>query len=242
MNTNIIESLYEQEIMAQHINYFILESNYTTLLEADGNKSFKEKIKDLIHKVVEAVKKFFTETLPKAYQFITMQMSKLNPIGKRTTVDPKEIVKQYENWIDMFNKYADYLADLTKELTSTTNRDFDSILSKYKSDIDEYKQKNKILTADEVDKKDKKNHSAQELVYVINSINKNKNIVNSALKEINKIEDQIKSDISDPKMYSLLSWICNGYSSSVRELNALLRLLVRDCNGFKNAYAFQTVS
>lgn len=108
---------YESLILEQQINYFILESNYGSICEAEQKKSILEKIKDFfsvriekVLSILKAIKEFivklFTKIIPANYKYIKMHLKdKLKNKNKEyTTIDIYQIKKN----IDILNNFNIY--------------------------------------------------------------------------------------------------------------------------------------
>lgn len=91
---------YESLLLEQQINYFILESNYESICEAEQKKSILERIKDFLDariekvlSILKAIKEFivklFTKIIPSTYKYIKMHLKdKLKNKNKEyTTID-----------------------------------------------------------------------------------------------------------------------------------------------------------
>lgn len=242
MVENAIYGLYEQDIIHQQINYYILESEY--IYEADNKVSLKERAKELIKKVIAAIKKFFTETLPNAYKYITMKLSKLNPLGKRTTVDPKAVVDNYKKLSDLYQVYGKEITEKDMEFKETirNSQEFKFVPSNTFTDA---MKANKILTAEELDAKDKNNHTAKEFLYAIDQVNKIRtNNISKLEKDLQGLCNEANkygssNNKAERVYYKMICFFSSIMSQITTQLNTNLRLLIRDCNGFKGAHAME---
>lgn len=241
-----ISVLYEQEIMAQHINYAILENAY--LIEASKEKKpFKERVTEIVNKVLNFIKKFFTETLPNLLKSLSSKLDKLTHETIKCT-DPALIEKQYKLGVQTYDDYCKaiqkYHDGLMKKLNSNNK---DESFEEYETalDVNEFMRNAGMETVDELDSAPQSKHTAKEFQQVINNINSMSSNFNSKqIKEAEKIINEIKRSVnsvdSDSSVYfQNLVKSATSISSIVTRLNDYLKFalnLYRKFNGTFAAY------
>lgn len=239
-----ISVLYEQEIMAQHINYAILEDAY--LIEASKEKKpFKERVTEIVNKVLTFIKKFFTETLPNFLKSLSNKLDKLTHETIKCT-GPALIEKQYKLGVQTYDDYCKaiqkYHDGLMKKLNSNNK---DESFEEYKTalDVNEFMENAGMKTVDELDNAPQSKHTANEFQRMIDNINSMSSNLNSkqvkeAEKVIGEINRSINSSNSDSSVYfqNLLK-SATSISSIVTRLNEYLKFALNIFSKFNGTLA-----
>lgn len=235
-----ISALYEQEIMAQHINYAILEDAYITEASND-KKPFKERVLEIINKVLTFIKKFFTETLPKVLRSLSNKISRLTNETIKCT-DPALIEKQYKLGAQTVDEYCKavekYHDGLMKKINSNDEKES---LKEYENPLDakEFMKNAGMQTIDELDSAPQGKHTAKEFqraIENINSMSKNLTEKNATktLEEIKKsaIKTATQDSTFSEKYLSNVVKSASSISAIIIRINQYLKFALNIYNKF----------
>lgn len=131
----MIEAFYESTILHQQISYYILKEEYTYILNEDDESILTKikdfiidkliKLKDLLGRVFNYIKKFFTETIPNLFKKLIAKLD--NKFGRKEVFDVRTCKKDLLTLFDFFNDaYNDY-SDIFKLVI----KNFDAVIDNY---------------------------------------------------------------------------------------------------------------
>lgn len=236
-----ISALYEQKIMAQHINYAILEDAY--LIEASKEKKpFKERVLEIVDKVLAFIRKFFTETLPKVLESLSNKMDRLTHQTIKC-IDPALIEKQYKLGVQTYDDYCKavekYHNDVIKLFSSN---DEDITLEEYETplDVNEFMRNAGMKTVDELDNAPMGRHTVKEYQKAIDNINAMSETINEkqAAGLLNEIKESVKKASSEysvfsEKYFSNVLKSATSISTIITRLDDYLNLAIKLFKNFK---------
>lgn len=240
-----ISVLYEQEIMAQHINYAILENAY--LIEASKEKKpFKERVTEIVNKVLNFIKKFFTETLPKVLESLSNKMDRLTHQTIKC-IDPALIEKQYKLGVQTYDDYCKAVEKYHNDVIKLFNSDDeDMTLEEYETplDVNEFMRNAGMKTVDELDNAPMGRHTAKEYQKAIININTMSKTINEkqAAGPLNEIKKSAKKTASEhtvfsEKYFSNVLKSATSISTIITRLNDYLKFAVNLYRKFNGTFA-----